>query len=921
MIALFGGQGCDPFGELQSLLRRCPKAVVFADAVQGQFERLSNIRNVWPSYQGIIHHVTNQTEEDDEAVHILNWAVVCLGQLTLYYMHVFVHPFGMQQRWSCAIGHSQGVLAALAISSSVDYESLVEHSARAVAMAFWVGLHYQNVAPLYTASTGVVAAAACEGIQASPMLRVSGVARQQVDTLVDFINANGSEKLQTEWQNTPVCVSLVNAADMHVLSGHANTLFAVGRYVRWLGSVCGLEGSDWEGASTDFLRTDAPYHARGGACAAMPERVLQSWAQCGLSWPPGSLRFPVYSPTDGSDLGSVKELDHDLCLALTTDMVNWPQVLQAVGNDSIIDFGPGGSKGIGYLTAKQRPDCQVFVALGGPAGGCAEVAPVASLSRAPATLDPASTTTTPTSTATPTSINPTVSADRTPETDGPPSPVQLKGGWLDLGGAGFIAEDHLVIAGTGLTPWTHVFCNTIENEIVARVPGVRAGFVAVTALPCGVSGAEGLGVFFSADIGCDRAKMADQIRGVVSDCSKGLVPSAVEHVPWYAFHKGPGGTPHRRQFRDKWQEGHPANGAPSLPETGSPSKRQLLQPSTSPTVISPTISSEASKSIGEDILQLVRKIFGRDLDPGDSFSKAGMGSMTVVQLRCLLRARFGLPLTIQDVVSADSVQGLMGWHSGAFKRKGENTQCTTPLSNTKGFPATFAIPLSQLSQCPEQHARKTLAGAEPHPIALLGDGGHAACVKAILDIVPGAVYQGAYVMNQQSLVLGQQSGTLATGVEADIPPNAVLFPAIGANRHRLAMSLRHAGRIFCTIVHPTAIIDSETLALLGPGTLISEGAVIQPRVRIGAHCLIGPNVFVGHDSLIQDYTFVAGGATLGGNVQIQKGAFVGLNATINPCITIGAGASVSSGSMVAVHVEEGDTVVGVPAVSLNNLGA
>lgn len=214
--------------------------------------------------------------------------------------------------WSAlALSLPLGLLAALAIASSVDFNSLVENSARAVAMAFWVGMHYRHIVPLCAPSTDVTAVAAARGVVPTPMLSLVHMPVASVRELVDFANTHvgGVHK---------ACLALVNGPTAAVLSGHCDTLFAVHEYVDWLASL----DTAWAGASATFLPVDAPYHSIASVCAGIPEQVLGSWAQTGLSWPRGPLRCSVPCPADGTDLRGVADLDRAICLALTTNMVS-----------------------------------------------------------------------------------------------------------------------------------------------------------------------------------------------------------------------------------------------------------------------------------------------------------------------------------------------------------------------------------------------------------------------------------------------------------------------------------------------------------------------------------------------------------------------------------------------------------------------
>jgi acetyltransferase-like isoleucine patch superfamily enzyme len=65
--------------------------------------------------------------------------------------------------------------------------------------------------------------------------------------------------------------------------------------------------------------------------------------------------------------------------------------------------------------------------------------------------------------------------------------------------------------------------------------------------------------------------------------------------------------------------------------------------------------------------------------------------------------------------------------------------------------------------------------------------------------------------------------------------------------------------------------------------------------------------------LLADGVQVCPGANLAGGVICEEDVFIGTGAVVIPRITIGAGATVGAGAIVIRDVEAGTTVVGNPA--------
>ena len=133
---------------------------------------------------------------------------------------------------------------------------------------------------------------------------------------------------------------------------------------------------------------------------------------------------------------------------------------------------------------------------------------------------------------------------------------------------------------------------------------------------------------------------------------------------------------------------------------------------------------------------------------------------------------------------------------------------------------------------------------------------------------------------------------------------------VGANLARQAF----AGRIrtkWTTVIHPSAVVHSD--AEIGVGTVIFAGAIVQPGSVIGDHVILNTGASVDHDCRVGSFAHLAPGCALAGHVTVGEGAFVGIGSTAIPGAVIGAWATVGAGASVVQPVEDGMTVVGVPA--------
>ena len=145
--------------------------------------------------------------------------------------------------------------------------------------------------------------------------------------------------------------------------------------------------------------------------------------------------------------------------------------------------------------------------------------------------------------------------------------------------------------------------------------------------------------------------------------------------------------------------------------------------------------------------------------------------------------------------------------------------------------------------------------------------------------------------------------------------NAVIggIVAIGSNKARakVAAWLAENGFSLISVIHPSAQIARG--GLLGAGTVVMAGAVINSDARIGDNVIVNTRASIDHDCMVGDCVHLAPGATLCGTVTIGEGTFVCAGATIIPNLKIGRNVTVGAGSTVLRDVPDGVTVAGCPA--------
>lgn len=201
------------------------------------------------------------------------------------------------------------------------------------------------------------------------------------------------------------------------------------------------------------------------------------------------------------------------------------------------------------------------------------------------------------------------------------------------------------------------------------------------------------------------------------------------------------------------------------------------------------------------------------------------------------------------------------------------------------------------------------------PIVVLGGGGHAKVLIEALLLQHGEVLGYTSLNDGGKTVLGiprlgDDEAMLEYGPDKLRLVNGVGSIASTSSRKRLFEQFQKRGYRFESVIHPSAVMASDTW--LEEGVQIMAGAVVQPGSRVGANTILNTGVMVDHDCDIGSHVHIAPGAVLSGGVRVENEAHVGTGAVVIQGLTIGAGSIIGAGAVVLQNVSPGVTVVGVP---------
>lgn len=202
----------------------------------------------------------------------------------------------------------------------------------------------------------------------------------------------------------------------------------------------------------------------------------------------------------------------------------------------------------------------------------------------------------------------------------------------------------------------------------------------------------------------------------------------------------------------------------------------------------------------------------------------------------------------------------------------------------------------------------------------IGAGGHSKVVIEILLERPDIKIVGLLDTNP-SLFDAEVMGIPVLGDDSVLPELFArgvthAFLGVGAItdmsvRKRLHNSVLGHGMELLTVIHRAAHVSISSR--IGRGVMLGAGAIVNVDAVLGDSVIVNTGAIVEHDCAVGSYVHVASGAVLAGGVEVGDGTFVGAGSVVLQCVRIGSGVVIGAGSVVTRDVEDGMTVMGVPA--------
>jgi sugar O-acyltransferase (sialic acid O-acetyltransferase NeuD family) len=121
---------------------------------------------------------------------------------------------------------------------------------------------------------------------------------------------------------------------------------------------------------------------------------------------------------------------------------------------------------------------------------------------------------------------------------------------------------------------------------------------------------------------------------------------------------------------------------------------------------------------------------------------------------------------------------------------------------------------------------------------------------------------------------------------------------------------------FPNIIHPSMIGNKNSISF-GRGNIVTPGCIFTTDIHIGSFNIFNLHSTIGHDCIIGNFNVFNPGANISGGVEIGSSNLFGTNCSVLQYLSIGDENTIGAMSLVNKPITSQNTVVGVPARSMN----
>lgn len=384
VFAIFGGQGNtdDYFEELREIFNIYHGLVFdFLSKIEVQVKSLisstSDADKVYTHGFDLINWLEDPSATPDTQLLLsipVSCPLICAIQLCHYLITCKaceITPAELRAALKGTTGHSQGLVTSLVVASSDSWESFEENSMKAIQFLFFLAVRCTQVYPRTSLAPSMMndCEENGEGIP-GPMLSIRDLSIDQINTFVADTNRHLPESKH-------INISLVNGARNVVVTGPPESLYGLNLNLRKAKAPAGVNQARVPFSqrkllfSSRFLPITSPFHSH--LLTPANKSIFEDFKRVGLSFPKEDIAIPIFDTFTGEDLreyseGTITERAINL---ITTLPVHWVKATNFKATH-IVDFGPGGSSGLGVLTHRNKEGTGVRIIIAGALGSSAD---------------------------------------------------------------------------------------------------------------------------------------------------------------------------------------------------------------------------------------------------------------------------------------------------------------------------------------------------------------------------------------------------------------------------------------------------------------------------------------------------------------------------------------------------------------------
>lgn len=200
-------------------------------------------------------------------------------------------------------------------------------------------------------------------------------------------------------------------------------------------------------------------------------------------------------------------------------------------------------------------------------------------------------------------------------------------------------------------------------------------------------------------------------------------------------------------------------------------------------------------------------------------------------------------------------------------------------------------------------------------LTIIGASGHG---KVVADIARLNGYDGISFLDDNIDVkkCGKYDVIGTTELIEQIDGDFIVGIGNASVRKDMMERLCESNKKIVSLIHPNSVIAEDVV--IGNGTVVMAGAVINPGTKIGDGAIINTCSSVDHDCVIGDYVHIAVGAHVCGTVSVGDFTWIGAGATIINNLIICNECMIGAGAVVIDDLKEKGTYIGVPVRKYEN---